>query len=129
MKYRVVITEEALQRIDEQVRYIAQAAQAPLNAERWLNRVLAAAEELAHMPMRCPIAPESKFFEFDIRALNVDGFLLLFTISREDRAVIVLSARHGRQQPRPERVDSATRPPANARSSSKPSRRRRKPPA
>lgn len=99
--YRVVITEQALARIGEQARYIAIEGQAPLNAARWLSRVLAAAEMLETMPRRYPVASENGHHPFEVRALSVDGFLLLFTVSDEDRAVRVLNARHARQLPRP----------------------------
>ena len=101
MIYRVVITEQALARIEEQTRCIAIEGQAPLNAARWLSRVLAAAETLETMPRRCAKAAEDGHFPFEIRALNIDGFLLLFTVSDEDRSVRVLNARHARQLPRP----------------------------
>jgi len=99
--YRVVITDEARARILEQARYIAVEAQAPLNAARWLTRVFEAADSLETMPHRCALAPENGYRPYEVRAMNVDGFLLLFTVSDDERLVIVLNARHGRQLPRP----------------------------
>jgi len=99
--YRVLITDEALARIREQARYIAVESQAPQNARRWLDRVLAAADTLERMPRHCRRAPEEALRPFVIRALNIDGYLLLFTIDDESRTVLVLTARHGRQRPRP----------------------------
>ncbi len=107
MSYRVIITDQALARIDEQTAYIAVEAEAPLNAARWLSRVLAAADTLGSMPRRCPKAPESGHHPFELRALNIDGFLLLFTIDDDDRTVRVLNARHGRQLPRPDELPSS----------------------
>lgn len=106
MIYRVIITEQALARIDEQTAYIAVEANAPLNAARWLSRVLAAADTLESMPRRCPKAPEDGHHPFEVRALNIDGFLLLFTINDDDRTVRVLNARHARQLPRPDELSS-----------------------
>jgi plasmid stabilization system protein ParE len=104
LSYRVLITEQALARIDEQAAHIAVDAGAPLNAARWLSRVLAAAETLESMPRRCPRAPEDGHRPFEIRALSVDGFLLLFTIDEGERTVTVLNARHARQLPRPDEL-------------------------
>lgn len=106
MTYRVIITEQALARIDEQTAYIAVDGTAPLNAARWLSRVLAAVDTLGSMPRRCPKAPEDGHHSFEIRALNIDGFLLLFTINDDDRTVMVLNARHARRLPRPDELSS-----------------------
>jgi len=106
VNYRVIITDQALARIDEQTRYIAVEGQAPLNAARWLSRVLAAAETLETMPRSCPKAPEDGHHSFEVRALNIDGFLLLFTVNDDDRTVRVLNARHARQLPRPDELSS-----------------------
>ena len=97
--YRVDITDEALSKIRTQAKYIANDCQSPLNAARWLSQVLLAAESLATMPRRCPLAPEDGFFVFEVRALLVDGFLLLFTIDDGTKSVRILNARHARQLP------------------------------
>lgn len=102
--YTVFITEPAYAKIREQARYIAIESHAPLNAERWLERVIAAAHSLDRMPRRCAKAAESDLRSFEIRAIHIDGYLLLFTVNDEDATVIVINARHGRQLPRPEEL-------------------------
>lgn len=99
MRYRVDLTDEAWSKIRAQARYIAEEAQAPLNAARWLVRVLEAADTLEEHPKRCTRAIEDAFFPVEIRMLNVDGFLLLFTVDDDACVVRVLNARHGRQLP------------------------------
>lgn len=99
MRYRVEITEHAWSKIRDQARYIAGEAGAPVNAGRWLARVLDAIDTLEQYPRRCPEAIENAFFSFQLRSLNVDGFLLLFTIDDENNVVQILHARHGRQRP------------------------------
>lgn len=99
MTYRVDLTEEAWSKIRDQARYIAEEAQAPLNAGRWLSRILEAAETLERWPKRCPVAVESAFFPFEVRSLNIDGYLLLFVVDDDAGEVRVLNARHGRQRP------------------------------
>lgn len=105
MRYRVIITDQALRRIEEQARYIAEEGHAPLNAARWLSRVLAAADELETMPRRFARALEDGHRGLEIRDVNIDGYLLLFTIDDATGTVFVLNARHGRQMPRPEEID------------------------
>ena len=99
MRYAVDLTDEAWAKIRAQAFYIAEEAGAPLNAVRWLERVLDAAETLETSPRRCALALEAPFFPFELRALSVDGFLLLFTVDDSEGVVRVLSARHGRQLP------------------------------
>ena len=102
MIFRVVITDQALKYIEEQANYIAVEGQSPLNAKRWLSRVMAAAASLELMPRRNPRAPEAGHHDFEVRALNVDGFLLIFVVNDIDQTVRVITARHGRQLPNPE---------------------------
>ena len=99
MIYRVDLTDEAWSKIRDQARYIAEEAQAPLNAGQWLGRILDAVETLEQWPKRCPEAVESAFFPFQVRSLNIDGYLLLFTVDDDAGVVRVLNARHGRQLP------------------------------
>jgi len=99
MRYRVDLTDEAWAKVRAQAMYIAKEAGAPLNAGRWLERVLDASETLDHSPRRCPLALENPFFPVELRALSVDGFLLLFTVDDDAGVVRILSARHGRQMP------------------------------
>lgn len=96
MIYRVVLTDEAWAKIRDQAHYIADEAGPPLNAGRWLSRILEAVDTLEHWPRRCPEAIESVYFPFEVRALSVDGFLLLFTVDDDECVVRVVNARHGR---------------------------------
>jgi plasmid stabilization system protein ParE len=102
MTYRVIITAQALERISEQVEFIAIQSSAPLNAARWLERVFDAADSLETLPRRFPRAPESAHHPEDVRSLSIDGFLLLFVVRDEDQTVHVLNARHARQLPQPD---------------------------
>ena len=101
MTYEVRITAPALDRIYEQATYIANEQQAPEIATRWLQRVLNAGDSLGEMPRRCARALEDVFFPYEVRAMVIGQFVLLFTIVEETKTVWVISARHGRQLPRP----------------------------
>ena len=61
-------------------------------AGRWFNRMEAALETLQVMPRRCPAAPESAFFEQEIRQLLVNPYRVPFTITASE--VHVLHVRH-----------------------------------
>ncbi len=99
MIYRVDLTDEAFAKIRAQARYIAEEGGSPQNARDWLRRVFDAVDSLEHRPLRCPLAPENEFFAFEIRMMDIDGYLLLFTIDDDAGVVRVLNARHGRQLP------------------------------
>ncbi len=100
MSYRVVVTDTALEAIRGQARFIAIDQQLPVTAARWLRRVLDAADTLADMPRRCSLAPEDAYRSYEIRWLDIDDFMLLFTVVEETGTVLVIGARHSRRLPR-----------------------------
>jgi len=102
MTYRVILTPTAREKIFQQARYLAVEQQAAGTATRWLKRVLTARETLATMPRRCALAPESIYRPYEIRWLGIGDFMLLFTIHEDSKAVWILTARSGRQQPTPQ---------------------------
>ena len=100
MTYEVIITDPAFALIAQQTRYVAIDQNAPINAARWLDRILKAADSLEQSPRRCAYAPENDYRSYEIRKVNVGGYLLLFTIVDETETVWVIGFRHGRQLPR-----------------------------
>jgi len=104
MTYTVRITEPALRRIHEQASYIVNEQRAPEVAARWLERVLNAGDTLGEMPRRCPRALEDVLFQYEIRAMLVGQFVLLFTVAEDTKTVWIISARHGPRLPRPEEL-------------------------
>jgi plasmid stabilization system protein ParE len=65
-------------------------------ALRWYEGLMKAFRSLEKNPLRCPIAPESLFFEEEIRQLIYGKYRILFTIKGEK--VFVLRVRHGAQE-------------------------------
>src|SRR3569832_744971 len=66
---------------------------------RWFQRMREAVASLSDLPYRCPLAPESKHFPFEVRQLlygrKPHQYRVLFTIHEDE--VIVLHIRHGRR--------------------------------
>ena len=95
MAYRVRLTPEAEDNIEGLYRWLIRRA--PLRATQWFNGLVDAIESLASHPQRCPLAPENKFFEQEIRHLLYGKgrgvYRILFTIDID--AVVVLHVRHG----------------------------------
>lgn len=104
MRYKVRITPTAEDSIREQARYIAIDQLSPLNASRWLEAILTAAQDLEQWPRRHPEAEESAHRPYEIRKLSIKGFLLLYTIDENTRTVWIIATRHGRQLPRAENL-------------------------
>jgi len=98
MKYKVRLTDQTRQCIEDLATWVAVTCHAPLNAARWLTRVMHAIDSLALWPRRCAIAEESQFRPYEIRQLNVGGYLLLFTISDKNKTVWIVGFRHGRMK-------------------------------
>ncbi len=71
MKYRVILQDDAIQVIEKHARYIAEEAQAPLNALRLLEKILHSVNTLEYFPHRCPYAPENDSRDYVIRVLVV----------------------------------------------------------
>lgn len=111
MNYRVEVTPDALDAIRQHVRHIAVELRAPLNAERWLQRVWDAVDSLERFPRRCSLAPDNEQVTYEVRMQTVGDYLLLFTVDDETKTVWVLGFRHGSRLPR--RGDLPSAPPAN----------------
>lgn len=99
-RYAVEFTEAAFAAIAAEARYIAVEAHAPLNAQRWLERIWDAVDSLEQWPRRAALAEESAYVEHEVRQLVVGKHLLLFTIDDDGRKVWVIGLRHGRRLPR-----------------------------
>lgn len=99
MKYRVILQDGAILAIEKHALYIAEHQKAPINALRWLEKVLLSVDTLQQFPHRCPLAPENAQRDYEIRMLIVHNCLLLFNIDEAAKAVHIIGFRHSRQKP------------------------------
>lgn len=90
-RYQVAVQPSAEAEIDSAFRYLAREASPDL-AIAWFNRIDDAIISLSEMPLRCAEAPESKYFDVEIRQLLVEPYRILFTV--RDRTVQILHVRH-----------------------------------
>lgn len=103
--YRVEPTDKAL--VDAGEAYFWINAQSESAALRWYEGLMKAFQSLGENPPRCPLAPESAFFEEEIRRLVYSKYRILFTV--EGEKVFVLRVRHGAQEfLRPEDEEETT---------------------
>jgi len=95
MAYRVELSPEADQEIDDAYHWLAEAA--PAGAHRWYNGLMDALRSLCDNPQRCRLAPENDAFEEEIRQLlygrRKHRYRVLFTM--HEHTVRILHVRHG----------------------------------
>jgi plasmid stabilization system protein ParE len=94
-RWNVIIEVPAQQDVAEAHRWLAEReAEA---ADRWFNSIYDTIGSLETFPERCPLAPESKFFNREIRETfhgrRQHKFRVLFTVTEME--VRVLHVRHG----------------------------------
>ena len=92
--YRVEPTDKAL--VDAGEAYFWINEQSEGVALRWYKGLMKAFRSLEKNPLRCPLAPESAFFEGEIRQLIYGKYRILFTV--EGETVFVLRVRHGARE-------------------------------
>ena len=94
-RWRVVVEIPAQWDIAEAHRWLAERA--PEAADRWFNSLYDTIGSLETFPERCPLAPESKFFNREIRQAfhgrRQHKYRILFTVVENE--VHVLHVRHG----------------------------------
>jgi len=101
--YRVEPTDKALVDAGEAYFWINEGSESA--ALRWYEGLMKAFRSLEQNPLRCPLAPESVFFEEEIRQLVYGKYRILFTV--EGETVFVLRVRHGaREYLKPEEDES-----------------------
>jgi len=92
--YRVEPTDQALVDAGEAYFWINEELEGA--ALRWYEGIMKAFRSLEKNPLRCPHAPESAFFEEEIRQLIYGKYRILFTV--EGETVFVLRVRHSAQE-------------------------------
>lgn len=92
--YRVEPTDKAL--VDAGEAYFWINEQSEGAALRWYDGLMKAFRSLERNPLRCALAPESVFFEEDVRQLIYGRYRILYTV--EGETVYVLRVRHGAQE-------------------------------
>ncbi len=92
--YRVEPTDKALADAGESFFWISE--QSPEAAHRWYEGLMNMFRSLEKNPFRCPLAPESVFFNEEIRQLIYGKYRILFTV--KDQVVFVLRVRHGARE-------------------------------
>jgi plasmid stabilization system protein ParE len=101
MAYRVEVTVRAARDLGSIYDYIR--AENSLAAVQWFNGLEQAVYAFATMPLRCPIAPESKKTQRTLRHLLHDHkshmYRAIYEVDTKRKVVVVLAVRHGAREP------------------------------
>jgi plasmid stabilization system protein ParE len=92
--YRAEPTDKALVDAGEAYFWINEGSEEA--ALRWYEGLMKAFRSLEKSPVRCPLAPESAFFEEEIHQLSYGKYRILFSV--EGETVFVLRVRHSAQE-------------------------------
>ena len=94
---QIIISAEAEANIDEAYQWIAEANQPA--ADRWYQGLIEAIKGLGALPLRCPVAPESRLglIDREVRQLlygrSYWKYRILFAV--EGKKILILHVRHG----------------------------------
>ena len=91
-----VVLEDPVMR-DLEAAYARIAGDSPRAADKWYAECYAAIRSLSESPKRCPIAPESKLVDTEIRHLIHGSYRILFSVHIDE--VRVLHVRHAARRP------------------------------
>lgn len=97
MTFRVRIAQRAQRDVESIYSWIAEHGPDHHAAVRWVDGLENAITSLDEFPARCPLAPEARFFERQVRQLLYHSHRVLFTIDEEE--VVVLHIRHAGRLP------------------------------
>ena len=101
-QYKIHITPNALQQMQDIQRYIAGALQAPETAQKWLDTMETEINSLSFMPARIPLTEEEPWHSQGIHKMLVKHFFVYFWINTEKRQVqitaVVYAKRSQKQQ-------------------------------
>ncbi len=86
-KYKVEITQEALQDMEDIYNYIAIELLAPENAMKQYNRIADQILTLDTLPERCKIMESDSEKVKELRRIIVDNYSVFYTI-REDKVIV-----------------------------------------
>lgn len=95
MRFRVVITNRALDDLRDIRNFIAKRS--PVNAERFLHRLLGEFDVLETLPDSFRTAPENDAVPYTLRQLIVKPYRILYRVT--GRRVEILHIRHAARRP------------------------------
>ena len=97
MDYRITLTPQATEQIQQTMLYITQTLQAPQAARHWADLLYNKIAGLSFMPARHPLTEEEPWHTEGIRKMPVKNFLIYYLIDEENKNVIITAIIYGRR--------------------------------
>jgi len=88
-KYRVYVSEPAVNDLRDIVRYISAQLSAPMTALKMIDIIEEAITGLAVMPQKCPSVTDERLAMMEYRKLLVKNYIVFFTIDEKSKTVDV----------------------------------------
>lgn len=100
MNYRVEVSPEVQEQIDEQVAYLRSEQVSETILVGWLMSLSDAMLSLREHPLRFPVdAIRTQIRGYEIRRMSVGEFVVFYRVMGELGLVQVLTIRHGKRRP------------------------------
>ena len=97
MKYKVKLTDYAIEQMQKIMEYISKVLKEPEIAEKWSLKVQNAVTSLSEMPLRFPLADKEPWHSENIRKMIVDNFIVYYWTDEEHFTVWVTAIVYGRR--------------------------------
>lgn len=97
MQYKVRLTDQAIEQIQQTVSYISHELLEPETAKRWADLLQREIASLNSMPARYPLTDEEPWRSYGIHKMTVKNFLVYYLIQEELKIVTVTAVVYGRR--------------------------------
>lgn len=97
MEYKVRLTQQAVEQIQQTVTYISHCLQEPAIARRWSNCLEKEIRSLKQNPARYPLTSEEPWRTYGIRKMIVKNFFVYYWIDEAKEQVAVTAVVYGRR--------------------------------
>ena len=97
MEYKVRLTQQAGEQIQQTVAYISHSLQEPVIARRWSNCLEKEIRSLKQHPARYPLTSEEPWRSYGIRKMIVKNFFVYYWIDETEEQVAVTAVVYGRR--------------------------------
>lgn len=97
MKYRVKLTDYAIEQMQGIVEYISKVLKEPNSAKKWSLKVQNAVASLSEMPLRFPLVDKEPWHSESVHKMIVDNFIVYYWVDEDNLTVWVTAIVYGRR--------------------------------
>jgi len=97
MNYKVKLTKQATQQLQNTIEYISKILQEPEAAKRWSERIKKGILSLDQMPLRFPLVEEKPWRTEGIHKMAVENFTVYYWVNEPSATVWVIAVIYSRR--------------------------------